>query len=66
MFTVIVGIIFLSLFPDSVVNPVSLLGIRAFTERESYILTQRVLRDDPSKAYIKPHVTGTEIKNVVS
>ena len=66
MFTVVVGVIFLSLFPDSVMNPVSVLGIRAFTEKESYILTQRVLRDDPSKAHAKPHVTGTELKNVVS
>lgn len=66
MFTVVVGVIFLSLFPDSVMNPVSVLGIRVFTEKESYILTQRVLRDDPSKAHAKPHVTGAELKKVVS
>ncbi|KAF7562300.1 hypothetical protein G7046_g1807 [Stylonectria norvegica] len=65
-FTVAVGLLFLSLFPDSVNNPISLLGVGAFNEREAYILTKRVVLDDPSKIHIKTHVSRKEVKNVVT
>lgn len=65
IFTVIVGVIFALLFPSSPANPVNLLKRRYFTERESYILVQRVLRDDPSKHEKSKNVTGAELRAVV-
>lgn len=47
-------------------KPVSILGFRYFDERESQILYQRVLRDDPTKAQVRQNVTWEEIRNVVS
>ncbi len=66
MFTVLVGILFIALFPLSSAKPVSLLGVRYFSERESQILQQRVLRDDPTKAQPRQSVTLGEIKDTVS
>ncbi|EEU44840.1 uncharacterized protein NECHADRAFT_96352 [Fusarium vanettenii 77-13-4] len=64
IFTILTGLIFLSLFPDSTYNPVSLLKIRLFTEDEARILTKRILLDDPSKIHVKPQITKQEFKNV--
>ncbi|KAM0434053.1 hypothetical protein ACHAPT_003998 [Fusarium lateritium] len=66
IFTLLVGLIFLSLFPDSTYNPVSLLKIRLFTEEEARILTKRILLDDPSKIHVKPQITKQEFKNVMT
>ncbi|KAJ4248370.1 hypothetical protein NW762_012700 [Fusarium torreyae] len=66
IFTVLVGIAFLLTFPDEVIKPVSILKVRYFTERESQILYQRVLRDDPSKAQVGQHVTMKEIKSALT
>ncbi|KAM0540964.1 hypothetical protein ACHAPJ_013426 [Fusarium lateritium] len=66
IFTVLVGIAFLLTFPDQVIKPVSILKVRYFTERESQILYQRVLRDDPSKAQVGQHVTMKEIKSALT
>jgi hypothetical protein len=65
MFTILVGILFIALFPISLANPVSLLGFRYFTERESQILQQRVLRDDPSKLQPRRNVSLAEVKAAV-
>ncbi|CAH0023578.1 unnamed protein product [Clonostachys rhizophaga] len=64
IFTILVGIAFLTIFPTSIPKPVSLIGIRFFSERESHILTRRILADDPSKAEVKTHVIWQEVKNV--
>ncbi|KAJ3531331.1 hypothetical protein NM208_g8925 [Fusarium decemcellulare] len=64
LFTILVGFIFLSLFPDSPYNPVSIFKVRLFTEEESLILTKRILLDDPSKIHVKPQITKQEYKNV--
>ncbi|KAF7542388.1 hypothetical protein G7Z17_g11615 [Cylindrodendrum hubeiense] len=66
IFTILVGILFLVLFPKQVSRPVSLLGINFFTERETQILSQRVLLDDPSKARGKQHVTWNELKSALT
>ncbi|CAG9984587.1 unnamed protein product [Clonostachys byssicola] len=66
IFTILVGIAFLTIFPTSVSKPVSLVGIRFFSERESYILSRRILADDPSKAELKTHVSWQEVKNVLT
>ncbi|KAK4231150.1 hypothetical protein QBC38DRAFT_259693 [Podospora fimiseda] len=62
IFTILVGFIFLALFPDSSLNPVSLLGVRFFTPEESQILWQRVIRDDPSKLQPHKNVQWSEVK----
>ncbi|KAH7152046.1 major facilitator superfamily domain-containing protein [Dactylonectria estremocensis] len=64
MFTVVVGVMFLSLFPQNTANPVSLLGLRLFNDREAKILTKRILANDPSKVNVKVHISRKEMKNV--
>ncbi|KAL2125017.1 hypothetical protein VTJ04DRAFT_1382 [Mycothermus thermophilus] len=66
LFTVLVGLIFLALFPKSTAHPVSLLGLRYFNEREAQILTQRVLRDDPTKFQPRRNVSLAEVKAAFS
>ncbi|KAM0604208.1 hypothetical protein ACHAP1_005905 [Verticillium nonalfalfae] len=65
IFTVLIGIGFLTTFPNKINDPVSILGYRYFTEREAQIIYERVLRDDPTKAQPKRHVTWAEIKSTV-
>jgi len=65
LFTILCGFIFLFLFPRSTARPVSLAGVRFFSERESQILTQRVLRDDPSKFQPHKNVSLAEVKATV-
>lgn len=65
IFTILVGIAFLATFPESAANPVSLLRHRYFTERETQILSLRVLRDDPSKAHTSKNVKWSELKSAV-
>lgn len=57
---------FIIVFPRSTDRPVSLFGLRYFDQREAQILTQRVLRDDPTKIHAKPHVSREEFKAAVS
>lgn len=66
IFTVLVGCLFLVFFPQSTGKPVSLMGFRYFDERESHILTTRVVRDDPTKLHTKAHVSWKEFKDCVS
>ncbi|KAH7310576.1 major facilitator superfamily domain-containing protein [Stachybotrys elegans] len=64
--TVVIGIVFLATFPKEVSNPVSLLKFRYFTEREAQILTERVLRDDPSKRQVRTHVSWEEFRATIT
>ncbi|KAM0334504.1 hypothetical protein ACHAQA_001533 [Verticillium albo-atrum] len=66
IFTVLIGIGFLITFPNKVNDPVSLLKYRYFTEREAQIIYERVLRDDPTKAQPKSHVTWAEMKSTLT
>ncbi|PNH76412.1 hypothetical protein VD0001_g1105 [Verticillium dahliae] len=66
IFTVLIGIGFLTTFPNKISDPVSNLGYRYFTEREAQIIYERVLRDDPTKAQPKRHVTWAEIKSTLT
>ncbi|KAH8681809.1 major facilitator superfamily domain-containing protein [Xylariales sp. PMI_506] len=59
--SVLVGITFLLAFPTSVSKPTSLLGVTYFSERESQILYQRVIRDDPAKATYRNYITRQEL-----
>lgn len=65
IFTVLVGICFLVFFPNQVSNPVSLAGLRYFSEREAEILYKRVMLDDPSKAHPKKSVSWPELREAV-
>ncbi|KAK4041457.1 hypothetical protein C8A01DRAFT_14796 [Parachaetomium inaequale] len=62
LFTILVGTLFIALFPLSSSNPVSLLGIRYFSEREAQILQQRILRDDPTKFQARRNISLAEVK----
>ncbi|KAK4193244.1 hypothetical protein QBC35DRAFT_100222 [Podospora australis] len=62
IFTLIVGVIFISTFPKSSGHPVSIFGWRYFSEREAQILKLRVLRDDPTKNQARQTVSMSEVK----
>ncbi|KAK3694525.1 major facilitator superfamily domain-containing protein [Podospora appendiculata] len=66
MFTVLVGATFLSFFPHSPGNPVSLLKYRYFSERESQLILRRVLLDDPTKSETRKHIPWSEVKAVLT
>ncbi|PSN69523.1 alternative sulfate transporter [Corynespora cassiicola Philippines] len=63
IFTLLVGTAFVLFFPKSPSNPVNLFGYRYFSERETQILVERVLRDDPSKAQTHTKVTNEELRS---
>lgn len=65
-FTIAAGLYFAVIFPKSPEHPVSLFRIRWFNERDSHIMTQRVLVDDPAKVQGRLHVSWHEIKRTVS
>ena len=58
-----IGIMFVLLFPRSVSNPTSLIGMRYFSKQEAEILHQRVIRDDPSKNHEGENFTKEEIRS---
>lgn len=54
------------MFPRGPDHPISLTNIRWFTERESHILVQRVVMDDPTKHPNAKHVTKEELKRTLT
>lgn len=56
---------FFSLFPNSPSNPISFFKVRFFTEREEYILYQRVLRE-VGKDKRSHHITKKELLSTLS
>ena len=61
------GILFILLFPRDNANPLNLFGYQYFNERERYILRQRLILDDPSKARKGGrHVPRADLRKVVS
>ncbi|KAL2154655.1 hypothetical protein VTH82DRAFT_3331 [Thermothelomyces myriococcoides] len=62
LFTILVGVLFIAFFPRSPSNPVSLFGVRYFSEREAQILQERVLRDDGTKIQPRQNVSWGEVK----
>jgi len=66
LFTILVSFIFAAFFPKDPAHPIPLLGIRYFNERESAILAQRVLRDDPSKLKKSHTISKTQLLNALS
>lgn len=63
LFTISIGGLFIAFFPKGVTKPSSLTGIRYFSPRETYILSSRVLRDDPSKQNKGENITAAEIRS---
>lgn len=64
LFTLLVGFLFLALFPLNAAKPICWARIRYFNERQTRILIERVLLDDPSKAQGSRNVTGADFKRV--
>ena len=58
-----IGVLFIVFFPKSVSKPSSLGGIRYFSEKETRILMERVVRDDPSKGHNRSNITKAEIRS---
>ena len=65
MMTLFLAIAFIAFFPRGTHRPVSLMGLRYFSERESQVLTARVLRDDPSKQQVRQHISREEFMAAV-
>lgn len=66
VFTIVMGLLFLALFPRAIGNPTSLLGVGYFSERERLILAERIIRDDLSKAQPRQSITWKEIRDTAS
>ncbi|KAK3363129.1 alternative sulfate transporter [Lasiosphaeria hispida] len=66
IFTIAVGLLFVSLFPKSPAHPVSIFKFRYFTERESQVLQRRVLLDDPTKGHPRRNVSWAELKKTLT
>lgn len=71
LFTITSGFVLALLLPDSVRRPRPWLlpRITYFTERERYILEQRLLADDPGKGNLssgRPHIRWSDVRAAVS
>ncbi|KAM0331510.1 hypothetical protein ACHAQA_003187 [Verticillium albo-atrum] len=66
LLTVVAGLFFFALFPGTPSNPVSLLGVRFFTDREITILRDRVIIDDPNKATKKKSINVRDLGRALS
>ncbi|KAL1302327.1 hypothetical protein AAFC00_002737 [Neodothiora populina] len=64
--TICSGLLFMALMPKDPNHPKSFLGFTAFTEREQYILRQRVLHDDASKERKHDHISMKELGHILS
>ncbi|KAJ4220983.1 hypothetical protein NW759_007053 [Fusarium solani] len=60
------GVLFILFIPRSPTDPVSIFGWRYFDERESQILRQRIILDDPTKGVrVGSNVTWGELRRVI-
>lgn len=66
LFTILASFIFAALFPGIPRNPITLLKLSYFNERERSILVKRVIIDDPSKGQKKRAVTKEQLFTTVS
>ena len=69
IFTLFIAIVFLLFLPPAVGNgkPLASLGRWSyFTDRESHIIINRVLLDDPSKSSGKVRIKGKDILNTMA
>ncbi|SCV37121.1 related to nicotinamide mononucleotide permease [Fusarium fujikuroi] len=61
LFTIVSGVIFLSLFPGLPSNPVSLLRVSFFNEREKMIMLSRLRLDNDTRTARSRHIKGLHI-----
>ncbi|KXJ93598.1 alternative sulfate transporter [Microdochium bolleyi] len=66
VFTILVGIFFVFMFPGSPANPKSILRVGWFTEREVRILQDRVLLQDATKGGEKQKISLKHLKETFS
>lgn len=65
LFTCLVSIAFVLVFPKGPDYPVSYLGFRVFSEREKEILVRRIHIDDPGKQQERATITRKELTSTV-
>ncbi|RYP18295.1 hypothetical protein DL765_004015 [Monosporascus sp. GIB2] len=56
MWTVLMGVAFGCLFPASLSRPVPFVGLRYFTDREAFILKQRIVQEDSHKHAVSQNI----------
>ncbi|RYO83197.1 hypothetical protein DL762_006242 [Monosporascus cannonballus] len=56
MWTVLMGVVFGCLFPASLSRPVPFVGLRYFTDREAFILRQRIVQEDSYKRAVSQNI----------
>ncbi|CAK7229800.1 hypothetical protein SCUCBS95973_007350 [Sporothrix curviconia] len=61
IFTILTGVVFVTLFPGLPSNPVSFAGVRYFNDRELLILRQRKALDDPTAGPLRRRVSWDDI-----
>ncbi|KAH8898031.1 alternative sulfate transporter [Thozetella sp. PMI_491] len=66
IFTVLAGVVFACLFPGSPDAPVSIIGVKYFSEAEQEILRMRIIRDDPTKEIRDPHIRLADIAHTLA
>jgi MFS family permease len=66
MLTICVGVVFALMMPKAPGTPKNMLGYTFFTERETYILVNRVILDDPAKLVKNKYVKWEELRSAFS
>lgn len=66
IFTILTGVVFVTLFPGLPSNPVSFAGVHYFSDRELFILRQRKALDDPTAGPLQRRVSWDDIKVTLS
>ncbi|RYP83155.1 hypothetical protein DL769_001461 [Monosporascus sp. CRB-8-3] len=56
IWTVLMGVVFGCLFPASLSRPVPFIGLRYFTDREAFILQQRIVQEDSHKHAVSQNI----------
>ncbi|ERS97610.1 MFS transporter [Sporothrix schenckii 1099-18] len=62
IFTVLTGVVFVTLFPGLPSHPVSFAGVRYFSDRELLILRQRKALDDPTAGPLRRRVAWQDLR----
>ncbi|CAK7219942.1 hypothetical protein SEUCBS140593_004065 [Sporothrix eucalyptigena] len=66
IFTILTGVVFVTLFPGLPSNPVSFAGIRYFSDRELMILRQRKALDDPNAGQLQRRMTFKDVTSTLA
>lgn len=66
IFTILTGVIFVTLFPGLPSSPISFARVQYFNERELFILRQRKALDDPAAGPLQRRVSWEDIRVTLS